>query len=165
MGAIEGLAPIIDHNSRVLILGTMPGEESLRRLEYYGHPRNQFWPIFYSIYNAGSPASYQAKISFIREKGIAIWDVIKRCNRAGSSDAKISDVCLNDFNLLLAEYPGIKSVFFNGQKAYEIFQRQVKFENYGLTLKALPSTSPANATLSLEMKIREWAIIRTILPG
>lgn len=164
MPKIEGLAPIIDNNSKVLILGTMPGEESLRKQEYYGNPRNQFWPIIYSVFNTDLESSYKAKIYFIKEKGIALWDVIKCCERKGSADSQIYDVCLNDFNLLLAEYPGIKGIFFGGQKAYRIFQKRVRLDLYtNLTLKELPSTSPANARMSMEAKIKEWVMLKTFL--
>ena len=111
MPKIEGLAPVIDINSKVLILSSMPGEESLRRQEYYGNSRNQFWSIIYSIFNTYFQASYEARISFIKVKGIALSDFIKCCEREGSADSQITDICLNDFNSLLAEYSGIKSIF------------------------------------------------------
>src|ERR1035437_10651164 len=128
MPKIEGLAPIIDDHSKVLILGSMPGEESLRKQEYYGNPSNQFWPIIYSIFDTELEHSYKKRVSLIKETGIGLWDVIKCCERKGSADSKISDVYVNDFNLLLAKYPGIKGIFFGGQKAYNLFQKQVGLE-------------------------------------
>lgn len=164
MSEIKGLAPVIDNNSRVLILGTMPGEESLRKQEYYGNPRNQFWPIIYSIFDTNFGSSYEARIAFIKEKGIALWDVIKCCKREGSADSRIFDMSLNDINHLLAEYPGIKGIFFGGNEAYRIFHKHVGLElQRSLTLKVLPSTSPANARMSMEAKIKEWVKLKDFL--
>lgn len=164
MPRVVGLDPIIDDNARVLILGSMPGNESLRKGEYYAHPKNQFWKILFSIFDMEQKALYSAKVSFLKEKRIALWDVIKQCDREGSADSKITNVCINELPSLLATYPQIKHLFFNGQKAFDIFNKEVKPGiSSEITLKRLPSTSPANATISVEAKIKEWGIIKTLL--
>jgi hypoxanthine-DNA glycosylase len=161
MSICKGLKPIIDRNSTTLILGTMPSTESLGRGEYYGNPRNHFWIIIYSIFNATLETSYEAKLSFIRGKRIALWDVIGSCDRIGSSDSKITNICINDFDSLLTSYPKIKYIFFNGQKAFHTFRKEVDLDpSFGVTHRTLPSSSPANAKMSLNTKIQEWAIIQ-----
>jgi hypoxanthine-DNA glycosylase len=161
MSIVEGLGPIIDNNSRVLILGSMPSEMSLSKGEYYSNPANQFWKILFSIFDTGLEQSYPAKMSFLKDGEIALWDVIRRCEREGSSDSKITKVQVNDFNALLQIYPEIQNLFFNGKEAFNIFQREVRLdEKVNRTL--LPSSSPANARISLEKKINKWGKIRTL---
>jgi len=144
----------------------MPSSESLRKSEYYAHPRNQFWKIIFSIFDSVLETSYITKTSFLKEKRIAVWDVIKRCDRQGSSDSRITEVYVNDLTSLLVAYPKIKHLCFNGQKAFNIFQKDVKLDTSPqLTLRVLPSSSPANARMSIETKIREWVIIETLLLG
>jgi hypoxanthine-DNA glycosylase len=164
MPTIEGLNPIIDNNARILIIGSMPSIESLRKSEYYANSRNQFWRVIFSIFDAVPETSYMAKTSFLKGKRIALWDVIRSCDREGSSDSKITQVSINDFNPILETYPKIMHLCFNGQKAFTIFQKGVKLNaSSQITLTALPSSSPANARMSIEAKIREWAIIKTFL--
>jgi len=164
MPTVEGLNPIIDNNARILILGSMPSTESLRKSEYYANPRNQFWRVIFSIFDSVLETSYMAKTSFLKGKRIALWDVIRSCIRERSSDSKITQVSINDFNSILETYPKIKHLCFNGQKAFTIFQKRVKLNaSSQITLTALPSSSPANARMSVEAKIRDWAIIKTFL--
>jgi TDG/mug DNA glycosylase family protein len=138
--------------------------ESLRKKEYYANQRNQFWKIIYSIFDAVSETSYLAKISFITEKQIALWDVIKQCDREGSADSKITRVYVNDIASLLMAYPKLQYICFNGQKAFNTFQKEVKLNHSSsVTLKMLPSSSPANAHMSIAAKIGEWLIIKTLL--
>jgi len=160
MTAVEGLAPIIDHNARVLILGSIPSVESLRKSEYYANPRNQFWKIIFSIFDSALETSYAAKVSFIKGKRIALWDVIQRCDREGSSDSKITGVIINDFTSLFATYPRVKYLCFNGQKAFNIFKKEVEL-NASPQIKPilLPSSSSANTSMFTEKK-REWAKIK-----
>jgi TDG/mug DNA glycosylase family protein len=166
MPAIEGFAPIIDHDAKVLILGTMPGAESLRKREYYANPRNQFWKIIYSIFNSVLETPYLKRVAFIKGRRIALWDVIQCCDREGSSDSKITRVCANDFASLLTTYPRVKYLFFNGQTAFKTFQKEVKFNtSTRVIFEILPSSSPANARMSVDTKIRKWACIPHLLNG
>ena len=164
MPTVEGLNPIIDNNARILILGSIPSTESLRKSEYYANPKNQFWRVIFSIFDSVLETSYMAKTSFLLGKRIALWDVIRSCDREGSSDSKITKISINNFNSILETYPKIKHLCFNGQKAFTIFQKRVKLNaSSQITLTALPSSSPANARMSVEAKIRKWAIIKTFL--
>ena len=164
MPTIEGLNPIIDNNARILILGSMPSTESLRTSEYYANPRNQFWRVIFSIFDSVFETSYVVKTSFLKGNRIALWDVIRSCDREGSSDSKITQVSINDFNSILTTYPKIAHLCFNGQKAFTVFQKGVKLNTSSqITLTVLPSSSPANARMPIEEKIREWAIIKAFL--
>ena len=160
---VRSLDPIIDKNSRVLILGTMPGPESLRRKQYYANRGNQFWRIVYRVLGECDepPLDYKERINFLKKSGIALWDVLKSCEREGASDSKIRNGKPNNFGSLLRICPGLKRIFFNGEKAEHLFK------NYGcaelVKSRRLPSTSSANARMSAEEKIRCWRVIRDFL--
>ena len=152
--------PIIDASSRVLILGSLPGDESLRRQQYYAHPRNQFWRILAEIYGAPLPATYPDRIALVLHQQLALWDVVQHGERAGSLDQAIRNAAPNDFHWLLASYPNLRAFVFNGRKAHDVFERQVLPQQTGngvdhLPRLLMPSTSPA-ATLPLSTKIERW---------
>lgn len=159
--AIQGLKPVIDQDSKVLILGSMPSEESLRKQEYYGNPRNRFWRIIGTLFSSEqlTEAKYGQKLEFILKHKLALWDVIASCEREGSLDSRIKSPLANPFADIFAQYPGIRYVAFNGKKAFEVYKRQVGFNlKKGIIYHTLPSTSPAN-TLSWEQKLDEWQIL------
>jgi len=155
------LPPVIDKESRVIILGTMPSEISLERKEYYANPRNQFWKIIYGIYNQTPSDDYEERCSFLLSRKIALWDVLYSCEREGSSDSRINNSVANNFNELFNDYPGIKAIFFNGKKAENLFNRLVKnnLDSF-LFYHRLPSSSSANTRMTLDDKIREWKIVQ-----
>lgn len=162
MGNIQSFKPIIDSNSKVLILGSIPGVESLNKQQYYANKRNQFWKIIFSLYELCPYETYEERIEFLKSKNIALWDVIGSCFREGSLDSNIKNEVPNDFTSLFKKYPDIKCVFFNGNKAYETFKKEIGFEKYGyITFHKLPSTSPAHA-VSFESKLNKWKIIKII---
>lgn len=147
----------------MIILGSMPGAESLRRHQYYGHPRNQFWRIIYMLFNVSYEEDYTSRLRFLTGKGIGLWDVIESCERQGSLDSDIKNERINDFPWLFKTYPGIRYVLFDGAKAYETFRKKVGFAVAdGVTYKKLPSTSPANA-IPLERKFNEWKVLTEYL--
>lgn len=156
----RGFSLIIDEASRVLILGTMPSEESLRRQEYYGHPRNQFWHILSAIYQVPFAEAYPDRVALLHQKQLAVWDVLEYCERRGSLDQAIRKAVPNDFRGLFATYQNLRVIVLNGQKAFHLFEHRV------LTQQALtqllrwlmPSTSPA-ATMPLAEKIKRWSRI------
>lgn len=157
LNLVSSLNPIIDDCSRVLILGTMPGNESLRKQEYYANPTNQFWRIIYSIFGSAPRQTYKEKILFLHKNRIALWDVIKQCYRAESSDKKISGVIVHDFASLFKKYPNIQCVFFNGDEACKIYKKRVRFApTPPVVFKILASTSSANTHKTLAAKIEEW---------
>ncbi len=161
---IKSFEPIIDNNSRVLILGTMPGPESLRKEQYYANPRNQFWKIIYRILNGRDepPSDYKERINFLKEKGIALWDVLKSCEREGASDSKIRNGKPNNFKSLLREYPNLQRIFFNGRDARELFKKVSGIDPNLVDEDPLPSTSQRN-TQALELKVKEWKRIKDFL--
>lgn len=154
----ESLSPVVDDKAVILILGSMPGEESLRRQEYYGYSANHFWRLISAIFNEELSDMYGAKISMIQRNGIALWDVIESCTREGSLDTMIRDEYPNALPGFLCEHSGIRAVFFNGQKAAQSFKRSFGFdvlEKKEIYWSILPSSSPAN-TIGFEKKLIKW---------
>jgi len=159
LSLLSSFLPIIDEESRILILGSMPGVESLRLQQYYANPRNQFWKIIYELFDTQASQDYEERVSFIKSKKIAVWDVIGNCYREGSLDSNIREEKVNDFSALFMAYPGIKTVMFNGGKAYETYKKWIGLGTIpNLTFHKLTSSSPAN-TKKYEEKLRGWSLI------
>lgn len=164
---VESFEPIINAECRVLILGSMPSVQSLRKREYYGNPQNHFWRIIYGLFGEMPDQDYECRKAFILKHRIALWDVLKCCERPGSSDADITNPTANNIPGLLGRYPAVHSVFFNGAKSEELFNRFFKGwlkNRRELHFQRLPSTSPAR-TMKLEEKLEEWQIILSRLNG
>ncbi|MDV8024162.1 DNA-deoxyinosine glycosylase [Rhodococcus sp. IEGM 1330] len=159
MNVVHSFEPIVGPDATILILGSMPGVASLTAQQYYAHPRNAFWPIMGTVFGVGPELLYDDRTERLRSHGIAVWDVLKLCTRAGSLDSAIveSSIVANDFENLFAENPGIDRVFFNGAKAAESYRRHVKTVTPDVTFTRLPSTSPAHASLNLDAKTRAWS--------
>ncbi|MEO7978501.1 DNA-deoxyinosine glycosylase [Flavobacterium sp.] len=153
--------PISTAHATILILGTMPGTKSLEIQQYYGHPRNNFWPFMFEILNENFSESYEARKSVLLKHNIALWDVLQFCDRIGSLDSAIKNEISNDFNVFLKNHPHIKTIVFNGQKAGALFKKYVRV-NESYTFITLPSTSPANAGKNYEAKLNEWKVIRDL---
>lgn len=165
----EGLAPVIAKTSRVLILGSLPGDMSLRMQQYYANPRNQFWEILGAVFGCTLQSPYEDKINFALARGLALWDVLKAADRKGSLDSNITNAIPNEFGRLLATYPGIRVVALNGGKAVTHFRSVLKRDPsifVGRQCIELPSTSgvPGKNVLSLQEKINRWAAIRVAEP-
>ncbi|HSN47889.1 MAG TPA: DNA-deoxyinosine glycosylase [Flavobacterium sp.] len=150
--------PISNPNATILILGTMPGAQSLAASQYYGHPRNAFWKILFSLFNTPFSVDYEHRKNVILENGVALWDVLEVCVRPGSLDSAIEQEVANDFNSFLKVHPNITHIYFNGQKAAAYFRQHIKLDNE-YHLVTLPSTSPAHAGKSFEAKLKEWSVI------
>ena len=163
MPVIHSFAPVADTNARVLILGSMPGVESLRAGQYYAHPRNAFWRIMGELFDAGPAVPYAQRLERLRLAGIALWDVIAAGERAGSLDADIvkTSVRVNDFSAFFAEHRQIRHVYFNGAAAEAAFRRYVlpPLPDADRLLIRLPSTSPAHAASSYAEKHAAWSAI------
>ena len=156
----EGFPPIIDETSRVLVLGTLPSEESFRRKEYYGHPRNQFWQILAAIYHVPLAEMYPDRVAVLRQKHLALWDVLQHGERQGSLDQAIRKAVPNDFRGLFKAYRNLRAIVFNGRKAHDLFEHLVLKQQAlaggdQLPRLLMPSTSPA-ATMPLAEKTRRW---------
>jgi double-stranded uracil-DNA glycosylase len=154
--------PIVDANARVLVLGTLPGEESLRRQEYYAHPRNAFWPILFALFDAARQADYAARLAFARAHWVALWDVCASGERAASADATIRREEPNAIEALLDGHPLIGAVAFNGSGARRLYDRHFR-RRQNLAYLALPSTSPAHAGLDFAGKLARWTALRDVL--
>jgi len=156
--SIYSFPPIADFRSKVLVLGTIPGKESLRMTEYYGHPRNAFWKIIFKLYNIPFSSDYQFKIETLLQNGIALWDVLQTCERQSSLDTDIKMEWPNDIRSFLSAHPGISKIFFNGKGAARYFSKY--FGDISLPNQVLPSTSPAHA-VKWEQKMAIWQAIKT----
>ena len=161
MTLIFSFPPVASPKSKVLILGSMPGEASLRANQYYAHPRNAFWPIMDALFGAGLSLPYQQRLAILDEAGIAMWDSLQACMRSGSLDSAITDEVANDFVTLFARYPNISHVYFNGAKAASAFRRHVlpALTDDQHLFARLPSTSPAHASMNLDAKIAAWRVV------
>jgi len=148
-------------DARVLILGTLPSVKSLERHEYYAHPRNAFWWIMGELIGAKPELTYKERLRRLRGSGIALWDVCRAAERAGSSDANIllETVEPNDFRAFLCEHSRIELICFNGQPAARLFRAKA-FSQLASTRpiqqRVLNSTSPASARLTREEKLLCW---------
>jgi hypoxanthine-DNA glycosylase len=157
-----GLSPIADKSSKVLILGTMPGEDSLRKQEYYGHSRNLFWQLVENITNEKIPQDYKGKTKLLLQNKIAVWDVCMTCFRNGSLDSNIANETPNELISFISDHPTIKAIGFNGQKASKLFRKH--FDKIpGIKMIPLPSSSPANTGISKDEKNIEWGKLRAYL--
>lgn len=187
----ESFGPVADDDVRVLILGSLPGERSLAVGEYYGHPQNRFWRVMAALTGGGVfadsaafaddesfagggvpgvggvsysmvPATYDGKKAMLTGAGIGLWDVARRARREGSLDADIRDVEPNDIAGFVAAHPGLRVIAFNGRKAEALHDRF--FDRVaGIEYLSLPSTSPANASCSLERLLEKWGRISDFL--
>lgn len=150
----RGLAPVFADDAKILILGSFPGAASLQAGHYYAHPRNQFWPIMSAILGrALIDLEFKHRYRCLIAGGIALWDVVDQCVRPGSLDSDIREAMDNEMLNLVERLPDLRAVFFNGQYAA---RRARLFERRCLTLRVLPSTSPAFAGLSADKKREAW---------
>lgn len=152
---IQSFPSISDSNAKILILGTMPGTQSLALSEYYGNRRNHFWQLLFTLCNEPYTTDYQTKKNLLLKNHIALWDVLQACEREGSLDSAILKEVPNDFKDFLKSHPQITRIFFNGQQAAKFFKKYVTIDSR-YTLVNLPSTSPANARISFEGKLAAW---------
>ena len=144
------------------MLGTLPGEESLRRGEYYAHPRNLFWPIVFALFGETPPPVYAERLSFVAQRRIALWDVCGTAQRIASADSTIVGEVPNTIHQLIDAHPGIRAVAFNGSGARRLYDRHFT-RHAGLRYLALPSTSPAHARLGFAEKLARWGALCEVL--
>lgn len=158
---ISSFPPLIDTQSEILILGSIPGVKSLEMQQYYAHPQNKFWKIIFELFNESFTEDYTERIKVLKKHHIALWDVIDSCERKGSLDSEIKNEEANQIAELVEQYPNIKAIFCNGGKSYKNLQK-VLGKNYKLPIILLPSTSPLH-TVSFEKKLEEWVRILEFL--
>ena len=163
-----GFAPVVNIDTRLLILGSMPGVASLAASAYYAHPRNGFWPIAAKYLAAthgleALPDDFDARYALLLQANCGLWDVLAEAQRKGSLDASIRSKSLqiNDFSYLFEEFNRISHIALNGQAASKWFHRLVWptlsiAQQQRLHCHTLPSTSPAHAAMSLPKKSQQW---------
>ena len=161
MNNCKSFAPSIDENSKVLILGSMPGVKSLEEQQYYAHPQNRFWKVMGRVLNVPKlhDFDYHLKLKALLDNNIALWDTIKSCKRAGSLDSDIQNETPNNIRELLKNYPNIKTICLNGNKSYSAFKKYFPDLSEKYNCKKMPSTSPANAKYSLDKLVEDWIFI------
>jgi hypoxanthine-DNA glycosylase len=156
---LRGFPPVVGSDTHTLILGSFPGEASLTATQYYAHPRNQFWRLLGAVLDEPLvELPYEERLLRVLTHGIGVWDVLAACEREGSLDAAIRNATPNDFAALHAHAPQLAKVCFNGKTAGR-FAPVISAAGY--TTLVLPSSSPANAMLSFDQKLRLWRDILT----
>ncbi len=151
---LSGLPPVIAPHTRLVVLGSFPGVASLQAQQYYGHPRNRFWPILAALWGQDLPAlPYAQRLQVMQDHGLGLWDVYAHCRREGSLDSAIQDPVLNDLASLRQQAPGLRGVAHNGGESARAMRHTAAL---GLPVWRLPSTSPANASWSFDRKLAAW---------
>lgn len=157
MPIVKSFNYFVNKNTKILIIGTMPSKISLQKQEYYGNNQNTFWKIISIIFNnCNDFISYKDKLRCLKENHIGLWDSLRYCIRDGSLDSNIKNEFPNDFKNMLKKYIKIKYLLFNGNKSYYFF-RKYNLEilnNYKYLI--LPSTSPTNAKIDFNTKLKKW---------
>ncbi|MFY1046710.1 DNA-deoxyinosine glycosylase [Chryseobacterium sp. GP-SGM7] len=151
---ISSFPPFIDQQSKILILGSIPGVKSLEKQQYYGHPQNKFWKIIFELFKEELTENYDDRINILKKHNIALWDVIDSCERKGSLDSEIKNEKANQIEELLEQHPNIKAIFCNGGKSYKNLHK-ILGKNFRIPMYLLPSTSPLH-TISFERKFEDW---------
>lgn len=158
---IHPIAPLVPEGACILILGSFPSVKSREDGFYYAHPQNRFWRLLPRLFKEEEPGSREEKIQFLQRHKIALWDVIASCEIHGSSDASITNVVPNDLTPILQKEK-IKAVFCNGKTSWNLYKKYQEPVLH-LSATALPSTSPANASFTLERLQEAWKAILAIL--
>lgn len=155
------ISPVYDERSRILILGSFPSVKSRKAGFFYHHPQNRFWKVLVAVTEQETPRTIPEKKEFLLKNGIALWDVIASCEIKGSSDSSIRNVVPNDLSGIL-ERADIRQIYANGGTAFRLYQKYT-YPVTGREALRLPSTSPANASCSLDDLIKQWSVIREFL--
>lgn len=156
-GLLQGLGPVVDARTRLVVLGSFPGVASLAAQQYYGHPRNHFWPILSAIWKLDLvPLPYAQRIESMLARGLGLWDVYARCEREGSLDSAIQQAEFNDLASLKTRAPRLQAIAHNGGESARAIKHT---QSLGVAVHRLPSTSPANASWSFERKLAAWRVV------
>lgn len=158
---IHEFEPVYNKHSKILILGTFPSVKSREYNFYYGHPQNRFWKVLAQVTHNNIPNTIQEKKEFLLKNNIALWDVVQSCTITGSSDSSIRDVIPCNLNKIL-DTSNISRIYGNGAKACELYEKYILPTTHEEIIK-LPSTSPANASFSLEKLVIAWSTVKEFL--
>lgn len=151
------IEPVFNEQSRILILGSFPSVKSRENMFFYGHPQNRFWKVLAAVLGQSVPDTIEEKKNMLLDSGIALWDVIASCEITGSSDSSIRNVVPTDLSVIMRT-ANIESIYVNGRTAEKCYKRYQQ-PLIGAEAICLPSTSPANASYSLDRLINEWGLI------
>jgi hypoxanthine-DNA glycosylase len=163
---LRGLPPLLNANTRLVILGSFPSVRSLELQQYYAHPQNQLWRLIFSALSASSPikyctGSYEIRSNHLLSLGVGLWDVYAACERVGSLDSAIENAQLNDLASLRSRCPQLRAIAHNGGESYKHAKHTIPL---GLPVYRLPSSSPAHASWSFERKLVVWReVLQTAL--
>jgi hypoxanthine-DNA glycosylase len=153
--------PIVDQHTRVLILGSLPGEASLAATQYYAHPRNAFWRLLEAVLDTALVAlPYEERLATLRSRGVGLWDVVAEAERRGSLDAAILNPSANDLLALVKTLPALRAAAFNGGTSTKLGSRLLAPVAERIALIALPSSSPAHAARSFAQKAEAWSALK-----
>ena len=158
MNRISSFPPIISKDSKILILGSVPGIKSLEMQEYYAHSQNKFWKILFETFQEDFELNYSEKLNFLQRNHIALWDVIDSCERKGSLDTEIKNENHHNILQLLEDFPNIKVIYCNGQKSFKTLGKILP-QDFKIPIFVLPSTSPAY-TIPYEKNLEVWCIVK-----
>lgn len=147
--------PVVDDKTKILILGTLPGPESLKANQYYKKSNNCFWKIVYALYEQSPSTDYGDKRTFLLDNNIGIWDVLHYAHRNGSSDADIHNAEPNDFDMFFKKYPNINGIIFNGKEAEEQFRTHFPVLIKSIRYERVLSSSGALAK-PFNVKLESW---------
>ncbi|RED16427.1 DNA-deoxyinosine glycosylase [Parasphingopyxis lamellibrachiae] len=156
--------PVVDPHTRILILGSLPGEESLRQAQYYAHPQNSFWDLVGGAIDTDLRGlAYRDRLEALLGRHIGLWDVIAEARRTGSLDSAIRDARGNDLCQLANSLPSLQAIVFNGRKSANIGREQLGELGGRYRLVDLPSSSPAYAAMPFGEKLSHWAVIGSMI--
>ena len=151
--------PVVDERTGVLVLGSLPGEQSLARQEYYGNTQNRFWMLMSEVIGLDLvPMDYPSRLQTLLANGVGLWDVIAQAAREGSLDSRIRDRADNNLLGLIAELPNLNTIAFNGGTAARLGMKALGHHGQRYRIVPLPSSSPAY-TLSYAEKLRQWKVL------
>ena len=151
------IPPLYTSFSEILILGSFPSVKSREQQFFYSHPQNRFWKVLAALYGENPPENISEKRALICDHQLALWDVIASCEITGSADSSIKNVVPNDLSAVLDHCP-IRRIFVNGRTAQRLYHKFL-FPQIEKEAIYLPSTSPANASVSFPELIRAWSVI------
>ncbi len=149
------LPPVADARTRLLILGSLPGEASLSASQYYAHPQNQFWRLLGQVLDEPlAELEYDRRLARLAARHVGLWDVVGEARRTGSLDGALRAVTANRLADFVVRQPQLRAIGFNGQTAAKIGRRALGAT--ALPLIDLPSSSPAY-TLAFAAKAARWS--------
>jgi hypoxanthine-DNA glycosylase len=156
--------PVVDAHTRVLILGSLPGEASLAHQQYYAHKQNKFWHLVGEVIGVDLPAlDYDARLRALLDHRVGLWDVVAQARREGSLDGNIRDHAGNDLVALIESLPALEAIAFNGGTAARIGERILGVHAQRFRLLSLPSSSPAYASINFATKLVAWRALGDVL--